>query len=80
MVKFIADHYDCRITFPRNFLDVDNMSDGLILSFNRLDWECCLTNFCMYQIYDGLKNVRHTSFFKEVTSFIDDKLLSLIKK
>lgn len=80
MVRFIADHYNCKITYPRNFLDVNNMVDGLKLEFNYINWNCYLTNFCMYQIFTSDKGVRHTSSFKAVSDFIENSLLSKIKK
>lgn len=80
MVKFIADHYDCKITYPRNVSDINNMVDGLKLEFNYINWGCYLTNFCMYQIFTSDKGVRHTSSFKVVCDFIESSLLSKIKK
>lgn len=80
MVKFIADHYDCKIKYPRDVRDVNNMSDGLMLQFNRIDWSCCVTNFCVWQIYSAYEGERHTYYFKTITQHIDNLLLARIKK
>lgn len=80
MVRFIADHYDCKITYPRNVVDINNMTDGLRLEFNRLDWKCYLTNFCVHQVFAENKQIRHTSDFKAIQSLLDNMLLAKIRK
>lgn len=80
MVKFIADHYDCQIRFPRDRTDIYNMVDGLQLTFNQIDWSCCLTNFCLYQLFSGIKGLRFNSYFTQVQQHIEGMLLEKIKK
>lgn len=80
MVKFIADHYDCKITYPQNVTNIDDMVDGLALKFNRIDWNCCLTNFCVYQIFSSIDNICHTVYFKAIRDYIESMLISNIKK
>lgn len=80
MVKVIADRYDCEIRYPNDVTDVNNMTDGLKLRFNRLDWGCCLTNFCVYHIFDEDGHNRHTSTFNKIRNHLEYLLLSEIRK
>lgn len=80
MVKFIADHYNCQIFYPKNVLNVKSMTDGLVLEFHQIDWECFISNFTMHQIFLSTKYMSRTIHFKDVQTLIESMLIEKIRK
>lgn len=68
--KFLREYYDCSIEYPYDPENTTDTEDGIVIKFNKIDYEVFISNFIMSSLFSSDLRQSNYHSFKPVREYI----------